>query len=238
MKQTDINRLGEYDVIVVGAGHAGIEAAHAAAVLGAKTALFTISLDFIGNMPCNPSIGGTAKGHLVRELDALGGLMGIAADRTYLQSRMLNKGKGPAVHSLRVQTDRKQYHLVMKQLVEETPNLYLHQAEITGLDVAEGRVRGVFTHLNGWYGARCVVLATGTSLELVDVDDLIHGVGLHGLLTIAKGSIGDPDFFRHAHRHTAMVKCDLGNGTIGINITLQIGFCHILQGILIGFFFK
>ena len=164
MKQTDINRLGEYDVIVVGAGHAGIEAAHAAAVLGAKTALFTISLDFIGNMPCNPSIGGTAKGHLVRELDALGGLMGIAADRTYLQSRMLNKGKGPAVHSLRVQTDRKQYHLVMKQLVEETPNLYLHQAEITGLDVAEGRVRGVFTHLNGWYGARCVVLATGTSL--------------------------------------------------------------------------
>ncbi|MBQ8648022.1 MAG: tRNA uridine-5-carboxymethylaminomethyl(34) synthesis enzyme MnmG, partial [Oscillospiraceae bacterium] len=159
-----MNRLGEYDVVVIGAGHAGIEAAHAAAVLGARTALFTISLDFIGNMPCNPSIGGTAKGHLVRELDALGGLMGIAADRTYLQSRMLNKGKGPAVHSLRVQTDRKQYHLVMKQLVEETPNLYLHQAEITGLDVEDGRVRGVFTQLNGWYGAKCVVLATGTSL--------------------------------------------------------------------------
>ena len=164
MNKTEINRLGEYDVVVIGAGHAGIEAAHAAAVLGARTALFTISLDFIGNMPCNPSIGGTAKGHLVRELDALGGLMGIAADRTYLQSRMLNKGKGPAVHSLRVQTDRKQYHLVMKQLVEETPNLYLHQAEITGLDVEDGRVRGVFTQLNGWYGAKCVVLATGTSL--------------------------------------------------------------------------
>ena len=101
-----MNHLGEYDVIVVGAGHAGIEAAHAAATLGAKTAVFTISLDFIGNMPCNPSIGGTAKGHLVRELDALGGVMGLAADATYLQSRMLNRGKGPAVHSLRVQTDR------------------------------------------------------------------------------------------------------------------------------------
>ena len=99
--------LGTYDVIVIGAGHAGIEAAHAAAALGAETALFTLSLDAIGNMPCNPSIGGTAKGHLVREIDALGGVMGIAADATFLQSRMLNLGKGPAVHSLRVQTDRR-----------------------------------------------------------------------------------------------------------------------------------
>ena len=159
-----MNHLDDYDVIVVGAGHAGIEAAHAAAMLGARTAVFTISLDFIGNMPCNPSIGGTAKGHLVRELDALGGLMGRAADETYLQSRMLNRGKGPAVHSLRVQTDRKRYHMVMKHLLEQTPNLYVHQAEITGVDIADGKVRGVFTNLDGYYGAKCVVIATGTSL--------------------------------------------------------------------------
>ena len=159
-----MNHLDDYDVIVVGAGHAGIEAAHAAAMLGARTAVFTISLDFIGNMPCNPSIGGTAKGHLVRELDALGGLMGRAADETYLQSRMLNRGKGPAVHSLRVQTDRKRYHMVMKHLLEQTPNLYIHQAEITGVDIAAGKVRGVFTNLDGYYGAKCVVIATGTSL--------------------------------------------------------------------------
>ena len=159
-----MNHLDDYDVIVVGAGHAGIAAAHAAAMLGARTAVFTISLDFIGNMPCNPSIGGTAKGHLVRELDALGGLMGRAADETYLQSRMLNRGKGPAVHSLRVQTDRKRYHMVMKHLLEQTPNLYIHQAEITGVDIADGKVRGVFTNLDGYYGAKCVVIATGTSL--------------------------------------------------------------------------
>ena len=159
-----MNHLDDYDVIVVGAGHAGIEAAHAAAMLGARTAVFTISLDFIGNMPCNPSIGGTGKGHLVRELDALGGLMGRAADETYLQSRMLNRGKGPAVHSLRVQTDRKRYHMVMKHLLEQTPNLYIHQAEITGVDIADGKVRGVFTNLDGYYGAKCVVIATGTSL--------------------------------------------------------------------------
>ena len=113
--------LGNYDVVVVGAGHAGIEAAHAAAMLGAKTAIFTLTLDFIGNMPCNPSIGGTAKGHLVREIDALGGLMGIAADATFLQSRMLNRGKGPAVHSLRVQTDRKRYHMWMKHALSAPP---------------------------------------------------------------------------------------------------------------------
>ena len=159
-----MNHLGEYDVIVVGAGHAGIEAAHAAATLGAKTAVFTISLDFIGNMPCNPSIGGTAKGHLVRELDALGGVMGLAADATYLQSRMLNRGKGPAVHSLRVQTDRKQYHMYMKKALEDTPNLDIKQAEIVGLDIQSGHVCGVYTGLNGYYSCKCVVIATGTSL--------------------------------------------------------------------------
>lgn len=159
-----IDHLGSYDVIVVGAGHAGIEAAHAAAVLGAKTAVFTLTLDFIGNMPCNPSIGGTAKGHLVREIDALGGLMGVAADATFLQSRMLNRGKGPAVHSLRVQTDRKRYHIYMKHALELTPNLDIHQAEIVGIEVQNGHVAGVYTNLGGFYACKCVVIATGTTL--------------------------------------------------------------------------
>ena len=159
-----MDTLGSYDVVVIGAGHAGIEAAHAAATLGAKTAVFTLSLDFIGNMPCNPSIGGTAKGHLVREVDALGGLMGIAADATFLQSRMLNRGKGPAVHSLRVQTDRKRYHMWMKHALEKTPNLDIHQAEIVAVDIRDGKVCGVITGLNGYYSCKAVVIATGTTL--------------------------------------------------------------------------
>ena len=159
-----MNHLGDYDVIVIGAGHAGIEAAHAAATLGARTAVFTMSLDAIGNMPCNPSIGGTAKGTLVRELDALGGVMGLAADATYLQSRMLNKGKGPAVHALRVQTDRKRYHMWMKHALEKTPNLDIHQAEIVAVDIQEGKVCGVITNLNGYYSCKALVIATGTTL--------------------------------------------------------------------------
>ena len=159
-----MDKLGSYDVVVIGAGHAGIEAAHAAATLGARTAVFTLSLDFIGNMPCTPSIGGTAKGHLVREVDALGGLMGIAADATFLQSRMLNRGKGPAVHSLRVQTDRKRYHMWMKHALEKTPNLDIHQAEIVAVDIQEGKVCGVITNLNGYYSCKALVIATGTTL--------------------------------------------------------------------------
>ena len=159
-----MDKLGSYDVVVIGAGHAGIEAAHAAATPGARTAVFTLSLDFIGNMPCNPAIGGTAKGHLVREVDALGGLMGIAADATFLQSRMLNRGKGPAVHSLRVQTDRKRYHMWMKHALEKTPNLDIHQAEIVAVDIQEGKVCGVITNLNGYYSCKALVIATGTTL--------------------------------------------------------------------------
>lgn len=159
-----MNHLADYDVIVIGAGHAGIEAAHAAARLGARTAIFTMSLDGIGNMPCNPSIGGAAKGTLVREVDALGGLMGLAADATYLQSRILNKGKGPAVHALRVQTDRSRYHAYMKQALELTPGLAIHQAEVVELVIRQGRVEGVRTQLHAEYGAKCVVLATGTNL--------------------------------------------------------------------------
>ena len=157
--------LESYDVVVIGAGHAGIEAGRAAAKLGCRTAVFVLTLDGIGNMPCNPSIGGTAKGHLVREVDALGGLMGIAADATFLQSRMLNRGKGPAVHSLRVQSDRRRYHDFMKRELERTENLFLKQGEITELCFAEnGAVCGVRTRLHAEYACKAVVIATGTYL--------------------------------------------------------------------------
>lgn len=160
-----MDHLGDYEVVVIGAGHAGIEAACAAAKLGAKTALFTMTLDGVGNLPCNPSIGGTAKGHLVREIDALGGVMGVAADATFLQSRMLNLGKGPAVHSLRVQTDRRKYRAYMKHLLEKTENLELKQVEIVAVELdGQHNVCGVRTHLGGIYGAKAVVIATGTHL--------------------------------------------------------------------------
>lgn len=157
--------LDNYDVAVIGGGHAGIEAALAAARLGMKTVIFSISLDCIANLPCNPSIGGTAKGHLVREIDALGGEMGKAADQTFLQSKMLNRGKGPAVHSLRCQIDRKRYHIEMKKRLENEPNLQVKQAEITEILSDEGKICGVRTHLGMAYSAKAVIVATGTYLK-------------------------------------------------------------------------
>ena len=156
---------GSCDVAVIGAGHAGIEAALAAARLGLHTILFTINLDAVGNMPCNPAIGGTGKGHLVRELDALGGEMGVAADASCIQYRMLNRGKGPAVHSLRAQADRQRYRTYMKHTLEKQEHLELKQAQITKILVEGGQVRGVLTQMGTQYDARAVVIATGTYLD-------------------------------------------------------------------------
>jgi len=156
---------GKYDAAVIGAGHAGIEAALACARLGLSTVIFTINLDAVGNMPCNPAIGGTGKGHLVRELDALGGEMAKAADECCIQYRMLNLGKGPAVHSLRAQADRRRYQERMKRALERQPNLYLKQDMVTEIVTEDGRVAGVRTRLGLEYAVRAVVVATGTYLS-------------------------------------------------------------------------
>ncbi|MBE6807768.1 MAG: tRNA uridine-5-carboxymethylaminomethyl(34) synthesis enzyme MnmG [Ruminococcaceae bacterium] len=173
---------GHVDVAVIGAGHAGIEAGLAAARLGCKTAVFTINMDWVGNMPCNPSIGGTAKGHLVREIDALGGEMGKAADATFLQSRMLNRGKGPAVHSLRAQIDRRDYSAYMKAVLERTDNLELRQAEITALQRQEDGTFLLTTRLEAQYTAKAVILATGTFLRgRIFVGDVSYEGGPDGM---------------------------------------------------------
>jgi tRNA uridine 5-carboxymethylaminomethyl modification enzyme len=156
---------GQYQVGVIGAGHAGCEAALAAARLGCKTVLFTLSLDQIANMPCNPSIGGTAKGHIVREIDALGGEMGRVADATTIQSRMLNRGKGPAVHSLRTQNDRMMYHLTMKHVLETTPNLHIVQGEVVDILTKDKTVCGVVTAFGAIYKVSAVVICSGTYLN-------------------------------------------------------------------------
>lgn len=177
-----VDVAGKYDVAVIGAGHAGIEAALAAARLGCKTAVFTINMDAVGNCPCNPSIGGTAKGHLVRELDALGGEMGKAADETFLQMRMLNRGKGPAVHSLRAQIDRRAYAERMKHCLELQENLELRQAEITDLVKNDNGEWELTTRLKTKYTAKAVVIATGTYLGgVVFVGDVSYESGPDGI---------------------------------------------------------
>lgn len=176
-------KMGDYEVAVIGAGHAGIEAALAAARLGAKTAIFTMSLDAIGNMPCNPSIGGTAKGHLVREIDALGGEMGKAADATFLQSRMLNRGKGPAVHSLRVQSDRDEYHKEMKHRLELQDGLDIIQAEICDIRTDEnGAIKELVTKLGAVYEVKTAIICSGTFLHgRIYVGDVSYESGPDGL---------------------------------------------------------
>ncbi|WP_444442497.1 tRNA uridine-5-carboxymethylaminomethyl(34) synthesis enzyme MnmG [Pseudoruminococcus massiliensis] len=177
-----VDVAGKYDVAVIGAGHAGIEAALASARLGCKTAVFTINMDAVGNCPCNPSIGGTAKGHLVRELDALGGEMGKAADETFLQMRMLNRGKGPAVHSLRAQIDRRAYAERMKHCLELQQNLELRQAEITDLVKNDDGEWELTTRLKTKYTAKAVIIATGTYLGgVVFVGDVSYESGPDGI---------------------------------------------------------
>ena len=155
---------GEFDIAVIGAGHAGIEAALASARLGMRTVCFTIDLDAVGNMPCNPAIGGTGKGHLVRELDALGGEMARAADRACIQYRMLNRAKGPAVWSLRAQADRRRYQQVMKHTLEQQENLTLRQAEVTEIRCENGHVSAVVLRTGAVFGVKAVILCTGTYL--------------------------------------------------------------------------
>ena len=156
---------GDFDVAVIGAGHAGCEAGLACARMGMKTLVFSISLEAVANMPCNPHIGGSSKGHIVREIDCLGGEMGKNIDKTYVQLKMLNKSKGPAVYSLRAQADRKKYQAEMKHTLEKQENLYLKQAEIVNITVEEGKVKSVETNVGAIYGVKAVVLATGTYLK-------------------------------------------------------------------------
>lgn len=173
---------GNYDLVVIGAGHAGCEAALAGARLGKKTLITTISMESIADLPCNPNIGGTGKGHLVREIDALGGEMAINIDKTFIQSRMLNTSKGPAIHSLRVQADKTAYHKEMKKVLEDQENLDLVQREISEIIVEEGKVTGVKTREGAIYGAKAVVIATGTYLNgLILMGDLRYKGGPHGM---------------------------------------------------------
>ena len=178
---------GNYDIAVIGAGHAGCEAALASARMGMKTLLFSISLEAVANMPCNPNIGGTSKGHLVREIDCLGGEMGKNIDKTFIQSRMLNTSKGPAVHSLRAQADRKKYQAKMKHTLEKQKNLYVKQAEIVEIVVDDNKVKKVITNIGAEYEVKAVVLATGTYLKgKIYIGDVSYESGPDGVFPANK----------------------------------------------------
>jgi tRNA uridine 5-carboxymethylaminomethyl modification enzyme len=178
---------GSYDIAIIGGGHAGIEAALAGARLGCKTVLFSINLDAVGNMPCNPSIGGTGKGHLVREIDALGGEMGKMADKTFIQSRILNKGKGPAVYSLRVQSDRRAYQILAKHTLEKQKNLSVKQAEIVDLEINQDGSFNVITHTGAAYKAKTVIVSTGTYLRgRIILGDVMYESGPDGMFAATK----------------------------------------------------
>lgn len=178
---------GNYDIAVIGAGHAGCEAALASARMGMKTLLFSISLEAVANMPCNPNIGGTSKGHLVREIDCLGGEMGKNIDKTFIQSRMLNTSKGPAVHSLRAQADRKKYQAEMKHTLEKQKNLYVKQAEIVEIVVDDNKVKKVITNIGAEYEVKAVVLATGTYLKgKIYIGDVSYESGPDGVFPANK----------------------------------------------------
>ena len=171
-----------YDIVVVGAGHAGCEAALACARLGLETIVFTVSVDSIALMPCNPNVGGSSKGHLVRELDALGGEMGKNIDKTFIQSKMLNESKGPAVHSLRAQADKQEYSRQMRKTMENTQHLTIRQAEVSELIVEEGQIKGVKTFSGAIYHAKAVVLCTGTYLRARCIyGDVSNSTGPNGL---------------------------------------------------------
>src|SRR5699024_10779540 len=173
---------GKYDVIVVGTGHAGCEAGLASARMGMKTLMLAISLESVAAMPCNPNIGGTGKGHLVREIDALGGEMALNIDKSFIQSRMLNTSKGPAVHSLRVQADKKKYHKEMKKTLENEENLNLRQGEVVDLVVEDGKVKGVITRTGAVFYGKAIILATGTYLRgRIFIGEVNYSSGPEGL---------------------------------------------------------
>ena len=173
---------GDYDIAVIGAGHAGCEAGLAAARMGLKTLVFSISLECVANMPCNPHIGGSSKGHIVREIDCLGGEMGKNIDKTYVQLKMLNTSKGPAVYSLRAQADRKKYQAEMKHTLERQKNLYLKQAEIVNINVKNNEVKSIETNIGAIYNVKAVVLATGTYLKgMIHIGEVSYASGPDGV---------------------------------------------------------
>ena len=182
-KEVNVNYFaGKYDVAVIGAGHAGCEAGLAAARMGMRTLVFSISLECIANMPCNPHIGGSSKGHIVREIDCLGGEMGKNIDKTYLQLKMLNTSKGPAVHSLRAQADRKQYQSAMKKTLEEQENLFIKQAEIVDIVIEDNKVKSIVTNVGAIYDVDAIILATGTYLKgMIHIGEVHYSSGPDGV---------------------------------------------------------